>query len=278
MSRRSGRRGTRSSGTGYSRTVALVAAILAAASVMGALILLLLRRAREAEPVPVDTTPEPAEVEVEEVVVIPASEPQQKPADYSIDQPLDGEDSAAEDQEAGGLGVAEEDHAAEDRERTVREFVDRLNEEPPAGQVAEAEAEAKAESQPSAEESAGIVEEPTPEGRETIQEAPEEDAAERADAEHADAERADVERADEGLADDRMTVVGVLARMGEAYREAGGSRFVLSSEDEGNFDLYGREEDLDEVYERQVSARVMGRILDEDSQPRTFEVDEVEPA
>lgn len=273
MSRRSGRRGTRSSGTGYGRTVALVAAILAAASGVGALILLLLRRAREAEPVPVDTTPEPAEVEVEEVVVIPASEPQQKPADYSIDQPLDGEDSAAEDQEAGGLGVAEEDHAAEDRERTVREFVDRLNEEPPAGQVAEAEAEAKAESQPSTEEPAGIVEEPTPEGRETIQEAPEEDAAERADAEHADAERAD-----EGLADDRMTVVGVLARMGEAYREAGGSRFVLSSEDEGNFDLYGREEDLDEVYERQVSARVTGRILDENSQPRTFEVTEVEPA
>jgi hypothetical protein len=78
--------------------------------------------------------------------------------------------------------------------------------------------------------------------------------------------------------DDLLTVVGVLAKMGEAFEETGGGRFILSSEDEGNFDLRGKEDELDEVYQQQIRARVVGRIVDEDSQPRKMEVDEVEPA
>jgi hypothetical protein len=75
-----------------------------------------------------------------------------------------------------------------------------------------------------------------------------------------------------------MTVVGVLAKMGEAFEETGGGRFILSSEDEGNFDLRGKEDELDDVYQQQIQARVVGRIVDEESQPRKMEVDEVEPA
>ncbi len=75
-----------------------------------------------------------------------------------------------------------------------------------------------------------------------------------------------------------LTVMGVLAKMGEAFEETGGGRFILSSEDEGNFDLRGKEDELDEVYQQQIRARVVGRIVDEDSQPRKMEVDGVEPA
>ncbi len=78
--------------------------------------------------------------------------------------------------------------------------------------------------------------------------------------------------------DDVLTVVGVLAKMGEAFEETGGGRFILSSEDEGNFDLRGKEDELDEVYQQQIRARVVGRIVDVDSQPRKMEVYEVEPA
>jgi hypothetical protein len=74
-----------------------------------------------------------------------------------------------------------------------------------------------------------------------------------------------------------MTMVGVLAKMAEAFEETGGGRFILPSEDEGNFDLRSKEDELDEVYQQQVQARVVGRIIDEDSQPRKMEVDEVEP-
>jgi hypothetical protein len=52
----------------------------------------------------------------------------------------------------------------------------------------------------------------------------------------------------------------------------------LPSEDEGNFDLRSKEDELDEVYHQQIQVRVVGRIIDEDSQPRKMEVDEVEPA
>ena len=79
-------------------------------------------------------------------------------------------------------------------------------------------------------------------------------------------------------AGEQMTVVGVLAKMGEAFEETGGGRFILSSEGEGNLDLRGKEDELDDVYQRQIQARVVGRIVDEESQPRKMEVDEVEPA
>ena len=75
-----------------------------------------------------------------------------------------------------------------------------------------------------------------------------------------------------------LTVVGVLAKMGEAFQETGGGRFILSSEGEGNFDLRGKEGELDRVYQQQIRARVVGKILDEDSQPRKMEVHEAEPA
>ncbi len=77
---------------------------------------------------------------------------------------------------------------------------------------------------------------------------------------------------------EQVTVVGLLAKMREAFQETGGGQFILSSEEEGNFDLHGKEDELDEVYQQQIQARVVGRIIDEDSQPRKMEVDEVEPA
>ena len=75
-----------------------------------------------------------------------------------------------------------------------------------------------------------------------------------------------------------MTVVGVLAKMGEAFEETGGGRFILSSETEGNFDLHGKEDELDEIYQQQIQAKVVGRVTDEDAQPRIMEVDEVRSA
>ena len=75
-----------------------------------------------------------------------------------------------------------------------------------------------------------------------------------------------------------LTVVGVLAKMGEAFQETGGGPFILSSEDEGNLDLRGKESELDRVYQQQIRARVVGKIVDEDSQPRKMEVHEAEPA
>jgi hypothetical protein len=77
---------------------------------------------------------------------------------------------------------------------------------------------------------------------------------------------------------EQLTVVGVLAKMGEAFEETGGGRFILSSETEGNFDLHGKEDELDEIYQQQIQAEVVGRITDEDAQPRIMEVDEVRSA
>ncbi len=77
---------------------------------------------------------------------------------------------------------------------------------------------------------------------------------------------------------EQVTVVGLLAKMREAFQETGGGQFILSSEEEGNFDLHGKEDELDDVYQQQLQARVVGRIVDGDSQPRKMEVDEVEPA
>ena len=77
---------------------------------------------------------------------------------------------------------------------------------------------------------------------------------------------------------EQVTVVGLLAKMREAFQETGGGQFILSSEEEGNFDLHGKEDELDNVYQQQIQARVVGRIVDRDSQPRKMEVDEVEPA
>lgn len=77
---------------------------------------------------------------------------------------------------------------------------------------------------------------------------------------------------------EQVTVIGLLAKMREAFQETGGGQFILSSEEEGNFDLHGKEDELDDVYQQQIQARVVGRIVDGDSQPRKMEVDEVEPA
>jgi hypothetical protein len=77
---------------------------------------------------------------------------------------------------------------------------------------------------------------------------------------------------------ERVTVVGVLAKMGEGFQETGGGKYILSSEDEGNFDLRGKEEELDDVYQKQIRANVTGRVTEEDAQPKIMEVDEVRPA
>lgn len=76
----------------------------------------------------------------------------------------------------------------------------------------------------------------------------------------------------------QVTVVGLLAKMGETFQDTGGGRFILSSEEEGNFDLHGMENELDEIYQQQLQAKVIGRVTDEDIQPRIMEVDEVHPA
>jgi hypothetical protein len=84
---------------------------------------------------------------------------------------------------------------------------------------------------------------------------------------------------DREIVGEQMTVVGLLAKIGEAYQEVGGGKFVLSSENEGSFDLYGKEDELDDLYQQQtLFVKIVGRITDEDSQPKTMEVDEVQPA
>jgi hypothetical protein len=87
------------------------------------------------------------------------------------------------------------------------------------------------------------------------------------------------EQTSEGeTAGEQVTVVGLLAKMGESFEETGGGKFILTSEDEGNFDLHGKEDELDEIYQQQLQAKVVGRITDEDTQPKVMEVDEVETA
>ena len=202
----------------------------------GALILFLLRRTQGDVREEVEEAPEAAE------------------------HPVDQEEGAAKDQEE--VGAVEE--PAEERKRTVREFVREL-EEHSASQV-----EAGA-SEGTGGESGGAV-------RDSARRSEESSGDQEGSRSEETAEEEASRTGARDSADEQMTVVGVLAKMGEAFEETGGGRFILSSEGEGNFDLRGKEDELDDVYQQQIQARVVGRIVDEESQPRKMEVDEVEPA
>jgi hypothetical protein len=181
-------------------------------------------------------------------------------APEAAEHPVDQEEGAAKDQEE--VGAVEE--PAEERKRTVREFVRELEEHSASQQEAGASEGTGGESGGAVRDSARRSEESSRDQEGSRSEETAEEEASRTGARDS--------------ADEQMTVVGVLAKMGEAFEETGGGRFILSSEGEGNFDLRGKEDELDDVYQQQIQARVVGRIVDEESQPRKMEVDEVEPA
>ena len=240
MGRRSRQRRVGSRGIAY-----IGAAGLAVVALLGALILFLRRRARDTAYDPVEDsvqeTPETPPGRIDEVHVrISRTEPQEAP-----EYPADQEQNTAENQREG---VAKD--LAQERRRTVSEFARRL-EERPTGQ----------------EESASIVGDATPASEESSQDSVPEAAKE-------ETEHSGETEGESG----QVTVEGVLAKMGEAYQEVGGTRFILSSEDKGNFDLLGKEDELDDVYQQQVSARVVGKVVEDDSQTKKLEVYEVEPA
>jgi len=210
---------------------------------------------------------------------------------------------------AGQEGGADEG-AAEGRRRTVRRFADRLEELPADQEQGQEEKEAPEgnredtreelrsivrESVRRSEESSrssaeGSVEEPEEKGasedireelRNTVRESVRRsEGSSRSSEEGGSEETAEKEgRAGERAgAGEQLTVVGVLAKMGEAFEETGGGQFILSSETEGNFDLHGKQDELDEIYQQQIQAEVVGRVTDEDAQPRIMEVDEVRSA
>jgi hypothetical protein len=178
----------------------------------------------------------------------------------------------AEPREAGespaGQGGATAEGDAEGRIQTVRRFADRLDEQRPADQE---------EVQEEEESSEGIREELRSIVRESVRRS---EGSSRSLQEGGSEETAETEghAGERSGAGEQVTVVGVLAKMGEAFEETGGGRFILSSETEGNLDLHGKEDELDEIYQQQIQAEVVGRITDEDAQPRIMEVDEARSA
>lgn len=250
----SGWRRISSNGGTYGGAVGLIAGGLGT----GALILFLLQRTRGDARGEAEGAPEAAGNGVEEHIGALRTEARsQEVVEHSVGQ----EKGAIEDQEQG---IVEE--PAEEHKRTVQEFARRLEEHSVVGQNEEEDTSEETEAEPgdAARESAHRSKE-SPRDREEgrLEKTAEEEAR------HTGARDS---------AGEEMTVVGVLAKMGEAFEETGGGRFVLASEDEGNFDLRGKEDELDEIYQQQTRARVVGRIVNEDSQPRIMEVDEVEPA
>src|SRR5215204_24999 len=180
-------------------------------------------------------------------------------APEAAEHPADQEEGAAKDQEGGAV-----EGPAEERKRTVRAFVRELEEH--------------SASQEGAGASEGTGGEPGGAVRDSARRSEESSRDREGGRSEETAEEEASRTGTRDSAGEQMTVVGVLAKMGEAFEETGGGRFILSSEDEGNFDLRGKEDELDDVYQQQIQARVVGRIVDEDSQPRKMEVDEVEPA
>ncbi len=181
----------------------------------------------------------------------------------------------AEPREAAGHFTGQEggaaEGAAEGRRRTVRRFADRLEKSSADQEQGQEEKEApEGTREDTREELRSIV-------RESVRrsEASSRSSEEGGSEETAEEDGSTGERAGAG---EQVTVVGVLAKMGEAFEETGGGRFILSSETEGNFDLHGKEDELDEIYQQQIQAEVVGRITDEDAQPRIMEVDEVRSA
>jgi hypothetical protein len=241
LRRRFGRQRTGGGGRGFGGTLGLMIGAVG----LGALIFFLLRRSRG------DDVRESVER---------ASETVRSGA----------EDSRREESEspAGQEGATAEGDA-EGRRQTVRRFTDRLQEQRPTDQKQGQEAEESSEGagEDTREELRSIVRESVRRSEGSSQEGGSEETAEE---EGRTGERSG--------ADEQVTVVGVLAKMGEAFEETGGGQFILSTEDEGNFDLHGKEDELDEIYQQQIQAEVVGRITDEDAQPRVMEVDEVRSA
>ena len=173
---------------------------------------------------------------------------------------------------SGGQEGATAEGDAEGRRQTVRRFVDSLEEQRPADQEQGQEEQEATESarEDTREELRSIVRESVRRSEGSSRSSEEGGSEETAEEEGRTGERSG--------AGEQVTVVGVLAKMGEAFEETGGGQFILSSETEGNFDLHGKEDELDEIYQQQIQAEVVGRITDEDAQPRVMEVDEVRSA
>lgn len=258
MGRRSGR-GTRRSGRTYRSAVVL--GVLG----VGALVLFLLRRSRGDVGEKVERVSETAKSKAEEHIGTSKREPEsQEAVEPSADQEK-GTTEPAEDQETDTAGDQETDTSKEHREELrgiIRESVRRSEESSADQEEKDAAGETREELRSIIRESVRRSEEPSSDREESS-------AGETS----GETERTSTEE----TTNDQVTVVGVLAKMGESFQETGGGQFILSSEDEGNFDLHGKEEELEDVYQQQIEARVVGRITDEDSQPRKMEVDKVEP-
>ena len=248
MRRRFGRRGTGGGGRGFGGTLGLMVGAVS----LGALIFFLLRRTRG----------EDLRESVERV-----SETVQSGAEEYVGTSR----REAEERSASQEGATAEGDA-EGRRQTVRRFADRLEEQRPADQEqGQAEEEASEGTEDDTrEELRSIVRESVRRSEKFSRSSEEGRSEETTEEEGHTGERSS--------AGEQVTVVGVLAKMGEAFEETGGGRFILSSETEGNFDLHGKEDELDEIYQQQIQAEVVGRITDEDAQPRIMEVDEVRSA
>lgn len=260
MRRGFGRR-TRRGGGAYLGTAGLAVGALG----IGALIVFLLQRARGDVREKVERASETAKSRAEEYVGTSRT---------GVETQEEGERSG--DQENDAVENRKESTAeapTEERKRAVREFVNRLEETHPAGQ---GEHSADQEENEGAE---GIREELRRIVRESVRRSEESSSRQREERRSEEADEEESERTSEGeTAGEQVTVVGLLAKMGESFEETGGGKFVLSTEDEGNFDLHGKENELDEIYQQQIQAKVVGRITDEDTQPKVMEVDEVETA
>ncbi len=253
MRRRFGRRGTSDGGRGFGGTLGLMVGAVG----LGALVFFLLRRTRG------DDVRESVE-RVSETVQSGAEE-------YVGTSSREAEPQEAGESPAGQEGATDEGDA-EGRRQTVRRFADRLEEQRSADQEQGQEGEEPSEGarEGTREELRSIVRESVRRSEGSSRSSQEVESEETAEAEG---------RTGEGSgAGEQVTVVGVLAKMGEAFEETGGGRFILSSETEGNFDLHGKEDELDEIYQQQIQAEVVGRVTDEDARPRIMEVDEVRSA
>lgn len=250
MRRRFGRRGT-GGGRGFGGRLGLMAGAVG----LGALIFFLLRRTRGDARESVERVSETVRSGAEE---------------YAGTSRREAESPEAAGHSAGQEGGAAEG-AAEGRRRTVRRFADRLEERPADQEQGQEEKEApESTREDTREELRNIVRESVRRSEGSSRSSEEGGSEETAEEEGRAGERAG--------AGEQLTVVGVLAKMGEAFEETGGGQFILSSETEGNFDLHGKQDELDEIYQQQIQAEVVGRVTDEDAQPRIMEVDEVRSA
>ena len=252
MRRGFGRR-TRGSGGAYHGIVKLAIGALGICAV----IFFLLQRARGNVREKAERASETAKSRAEEYVGTSRTEMESQ---ETVERSGDRKKDAVENQEESAAEAP-----IEKRKRAVREFVNRLEENP-------ADQEENEDAEDIREELRRIVRESVRRSEEPSLRYQEEGSSEETKEEKS-------EQTSEGeTASEQVTVVGLLAKMGESFEETGGGKFILSSEDEGNFDLHGKEDELDQIYQQQIQAKVVGRITDEDTQPKIMEVDEVETA